>query len=111
MKIPIHTIKPNKLKKVVHKLHVLTIVRPRRYLLQRSSLYSRWHSFRFRKHIHVILGTLASLAIVFVIVGLISHNALPYPPGYKMTGVAALAALPLINTQLQPTLLAVLLTK
>jgi hypothetical protein len=59
----------------IHFIYVHVFKRPHNYLLQHSTLYHRWHSYRFHKHIHIVLGTLASLAIVFVIVGLISHNA------------------------------------
>ena len=51
-------------------------INPHRYLTKHSSYYRRWFNFRFHKHVHIAVGSLATLAIVLSIVGGLVHNVL-----------------------------------
>ena len=51
-------------------------MRPHKYLSEHSAYYRRWFNFRFHKHVHIAIGTLATIAIILTIAGGLVHNVL-----------------------------------
>ena len=57
-------------------LYSLLIKHSHTYLIQCSASYRRWQHFRFRRHVHIAISALGSLAIVLIIIGSFTHNVL-----------------------------------